>query len=204
MRTLVTLAVFALLGAGSGCATGAAGSAPTADADGWPTAVVAATGARVGPSGTGCSIPVSLDIPDGWIARKVAGGGYSALARIGVYPVCEIRREDGSPGVMRVWVGRVKLNAERILGVYTEDSKYIMKRRDARKVTVAGEPAWELWRETVAGDDKLHQYRAFAVVHNGVGALVEWGGTEMEPHRAGLPGYFLARKTFTFGGGATL
>jgi hypothetical protein len=195
--------VIAVGGCGAGGA-GASGTGPTTDADGWPTAVIAGADTRIGPSGTPCSIPVSFDLPDGWTARKVAGGGASALAAHGVYPVCEVRRSDGAPGVLRIWAGRADRGAQGMLSLFTEDSRLIMKRKDSRKITVAGQPAWELWRESVAGDGKVYQHRAFAVAHDGVTALVEWGGTGLEAHQTGLPCYFLVRRSFEFGGGATV
>ncbi|MEU1511716.1 lipoprotein [Streptomyces sp. NPDC005811] len=199
-RRGLTLAVLltALVG---GCSTG--------DGESDPAEVeVARRGARVGPAGSACELPVTFDVAESWKPKAVdaeAGlAGVSedladlaeAFLRQGpVTMACEIdAKPAGNIGFLRVWTGEPgNAGARAVLEDFVA-AEQGAAREKYRTFETGGLTATEV-EYTVPGSGALRTSHAFAVVTPDGPVVLHLGGLDEEEHQEMLPAYELAKTT---------
>src|SRR5688572_14722060 len=170
----------------AGAPTGSSAAAPSPVVEDWGDPAPAAAGGR---SATACGdLPVTFDLPAKWAPAAIdadtaaAFGGPDRVA-------CEVdAKPAGILGFIRVYLATTtdarKAVTERVArsGV-PKDQKF-------RPVTTPAGAGVEVF---YVGEGRT--VRAFAVPAGSGTVVVEWGGSDEDEHRSGLPAYVLVRTT---------
>ncbi|KUO09142.1 lipoprotein [Streptomyces sp. DSM 15324] len=192
-----------------GCSTGDGESAPAGDGPSSRAGVeVARRGARVGPAGSACELPVTFDVAEPWKPKAVDAealpAGVSedladladAFLRQGpVTLACEIdAKPAGYIGFLRVWTGEPgDADARAVLEDFVTAEKGAA-REEYRAFEAGGLPATEV-EYTTPGGGESRTAHAFAVVTPDGPVVLHLGGLDDEEHEAMLPAYELAKAT---------
>ncbi|WIM94216.1 lipoprotein [Actinoplanes oblitus] len=187
---LTTLAALALTGCDSDDQ-----KAPGSD-DKKPQQPAAAT---IGAAGSGCELPVSFGIAEGWKPKQVtveANDPLAALAKKGPFTMaCEIdAKPAGKLGFLRVWTGGragLKDGLTAFIGDRAQQPAFT-------EVRIGGKPGLAVdYQQKSQLDDGLEKEAAF-VVDSGKGlVLVSLDSFDNDEHAAMRPAYQLARDSLT-------
>ncbi|BCJ40902.1 hypothetical protein GCM10010168_47980 [Actinoplanes ianthinogenes] len=153
--------------------------------------------AKVGAAGSGCELPVSFGIADGWKPKQVtvtADDPLAALARKGPFTMaCEIdAKPAGNLGFLRVWTGEraeLKPALTAFIGDKAQEPAFT-------ETPIGGKPGLTVdYQQKSQLDGTLEKESAF-VVDSGKGlVLVSLDSFDSGEHTEMLPAYELAQKT---------
>ncbi|GAA4587972.1 hypothetical protein BJY16_008403 [Actinoplanes octamycinicus] len=157
----------------------------------------AAATAKVGAAGSGCELPVSFGVADGWKPKQVtveAGDPLAALAKKGPFTMaCEIdAKPAGNIGFLRVWTGEqaeLKAGLTAFIGDKAQDPTFT-------EAQIGGKPGLSVdYQQKSQLDDSVEKESAFAVDTGKGLVVVSLDSFDSGEHAEMLPAYQLARNS---------
>ncbi|MFF0010964.1 lipoprotein [Streptomyces sp. NPDC005374] len=192
-----------LAGVLTGCSEAAEGDESKAPASPSATArasagsgaddTAAASGGRIGATGSACELPVAFDIGESWKAEAVE----APLRQGPVSLACEVdAKPAGNIGFLRAWAGPSgDADARTVLEAFVkaEDGADKARYSSFRSGNLTGVEVEYLYTSELL--DETKEESAFAVVTADGPVVVHLGGLDTEEHKEMLPAYELAKRT---------
>lgn len=192
-----------LAGVLTGCSEAAEGDESKASASPSATArasagsgadgTAAASGGRIGATGSACELPVGFDIARSWKAEAVE----APLRQGPVSLACEVdAKPAGNIGFLRVWAGASgDADARTVLEAFVkaEDGADKARYSSFRSGDLTGVEVEYLYTSELL--DETKEESAFAVVTADGPVVVHLGGLDTDEHEEMLPAYELAKRT---------